>query len=353
METPPTLRLCQNTSAWKGEDLRQCGTWILQLDGADNAELRQAVVHARKCGLGIPELTAADFPLPTLAPRIAHMLDELTHGMGLKLVRGFDIQNVSVPDAALAFWGLGAHMGVGRAQNAQGDLLGHVTDLGLDFKTNHNVRGYQTRLVLPFHNDALDIVGLMCVRNAKTGGKTRVVSSTAIHNAIARQRPDLLRVAFEDFYQDKRGEAPEGTLPYHAGPLFIWLNNQLFCRYNRTFYESAQRFAEVPRLTAAQLELMQLIDALCMDPVYCLEMNLEPGDMQFLNNYTVLHSRTAYQDWDDFDKRRYLLRLWLDTGKFGELPEAIANRHQDMLRWQANPKPPSFDLSMVRAELAH
>jgi hypothetical protein len=348
---PPSTH--DHRSAWRAPALQRRQDWVLQLGEQDNAELRHAIAHAKRLDSHIPGLGQRDFPLPGLAARLRSLQDELVDGLGLMLVRGFDISAMPVEDAALAFWGMGAHLGVGKAQNAQGDLLGHVTDLGVDYRTNTQARGYQTCFTLPFHSDGTDVVGLLCVRKAKEGGASMVVSAIAVHNAIAERRPDLLPVGYQDFYQDKRGEAPEGTLPYTRGPLFNPLDGRLFCRYNRGYIESAQRFPEVPRLTAAQVELLDLMDELCASPEFCLDMHLEPGDMQFLCNYTCLHSRTEYVDDERVDQRRYLLRLWLDSGRFPRLPPYFADRLQDMARWQSAPRPPVFDLSMVRTELAH
>jgi hypothetical protein len=323
------------------------------LSKADNDELAAALRFAKSRGAAIPGLKAADFPLPALGPRIAALRKELVDGRGFSLVRGFEMQRYPIQDAALVFWGIGAHIGTGAAQNAQGDMLGHVTDLGVNFHANANVRGYQTKQLLPFHNDAQDVVGLLCVHPAKEGGLSRIVSSTAIHNRILETRPDLIEVMYQPFYIDRRGEAPDGKLPYYSGAFFEWVGDRLFCRFNRSYIVSAQRFPEVPRLSEKQLEAMDLIDALCNDPEFHLDMSLQPGDMQFVSNYTVLHSRTDYQDWPEPERRRYLLRLWLDTGLIPELPPSYVDRFEDTIVWQQNPKPPIFDLSAVRAELAH
>ncbi|MBL8382852.1 MAG: TauD/TfdA family dioxygenase [Burkholderiales bacterium] len=340
-------------SAWRGADLRRSDQWLLRLSAADNDELQAALAIAKARGASIPNLTADDFPLPTLGGRIAAMLDDLVDGRGFTLVRGFDIHRHPIQDAALIYWGLGAHMGVGRAQNAQGELLGHVTDLGVDYHTDAKVRGYQTRLLLPFHNDTLDLVGLLCVHPARRGGLSRIVSSTAIHNAVLARRPDLLDVMYQPFHTDRRGEEPPGKPPYYTGAFFEWQDGRLFCRYNRSYIESAQRFAQLPRLSARQVEALDLMDSLCNDPEFHLDMNLEPGDMQFICNYTTLHSRTDYEDWPERERRRYLLRLWLETGRFPRRPRSFLERQDDMLIWQQNPQPPVFDLSMRRAELAH
>lgn len=340
-------------SAWKGSQLNHSDEWIVQLDRSDNDELRAALSHARGRGLGIPGLTANDFPLPVLGKRLAALKQDLVNGRGFSLIRGFDIEQYDLKDAALIYWGVGAHIGQHSAQNAQGDLLGHVTDLGVDYSRDPNVRGYQTRLKLPFHNDAMDVVSLMCVQPAKSGGLSRVVSSTAIHNAVMERSEELLKVLYQDFCIDRRGEAPAGKKPYYKGPMFSVLNGRLFCRYNRSYIESAQRFEEVPRLTANQVAALDLMDELCNDSNLHLDMRFDPGDMQFLCNYTVLHSRTDYEDHEDSERRRYLLRLWLDTGLLDRLPEAFEERFEDMKLWQVNPRPPIFDLSPVRAELAH
>ncbi len=342
-----------HASAWRGSDVKNSPEWVLTLDDADNEELQAALADARAQNLGIPALTMKNFSLPRLGKRLAAVKHDLIHGLGFRLVRGFDIARYELKDAALIYWGIGAHIGIHGAQNAQGDLLGHVTDLGVDYSTNSNVRGYQTRLKLPFHNDAMDVVSLMCVQPALKGGLSRVVSSTAIHNEIMIRRPDLLNVLYEDFFIDRRGEAPVGKKPYYAGPMFSVLNDRLFCRYNRSYIESAQRFVEVPRLTPLQLEALDLMDQLCNDPNFHLDMIFEPGDMQFLCNYTILHSRTDYVDYPEKELRRYLLRLWRDTGLLERLPASFEERFEDMKLWQANPRPPLFDLSSVRAELAH
>ncbi len=345
--------LYRHPSAWTGAEMAGREDWIECLGEDDNAELREALAAARIKGADIPGLSAADFPVPKLAARLRALTQEVVDGRGFALIRGLRVADLLVPDAALIYWGIGSHMGRGRAQNAQGDMLGHVTDLGLDFRTDPNARGYQTRLRLPFHNDAMDIVGLLCLQQARTGGLSRVVSSTAIHNAVLQRRPDLMDALTLPFCIDRRGEAPDGKPPYYAGAIFERVGERLFCRYNRTYIESAQRFAEVPRLAARQVEALDLIDALCDDPALHLDMELQPGDMQFVSNYTVLHSRTDYEDWLERGRRRYLLRLWLDTGLIKELPSSFADRYADTLAWRQDPRPPIFDLSMRRAELAH
>lgn len=343
----------RHPSAWRAADLRDSDHWKLFLTPAHNEELRQAMAHARSRGAQIPALNADDFPLPILAPVLAALKLELIEGRGFTLIKGLDISDLAPQDAAIIYWGIGSHLGAPMAQNAQGDVLGHVTDLGVDFHADPNVRGYQTHLRLPFHNDLGDIVGLMCLKTAQRGGLSRLVSSTAIHNAVLERRPDLMEVMTGPWYIDRRGENPPHKMPYYIGSFFERVGERLFCRYNRTYIETGQRFEEVPRLTPQQKEALQLIDDLCYDPDLQLEMALEPGDIQFVNNYCVLHSRTSYEDWPEKERRRYLLRLWLNTGLVTEMPPSWVDHHSDWESWKLDPRPPIFDLSMRRAELAH
>ncbi|CAN7768118.1 TauD/TfdA family dioxygenase [Pseudorhodoferax sp. LjRoot39] len=340
-------------SAWKSEDVSSNEHWIVTLDAQDINEIDKALAAVRSRSLEIPQLSKDDFVVPGVALKMREVLRQLEEGHGFALIRGLPIERYSKVDAARIYWGLGAHLGTAFAQNAQGDMLGHVRDLGADWKTEMKARGYQTRLHLPFHNDSTDVVGLLCLQKAKSGGASRIVSSASLHNEFVTKRPDLWEVMCQPFCVDRRGEESQGQKPYYVTPCFNYLDERLFVRYNRTFIESAQRFPEVAPLTAAQLEAMDLMDALCNDPVYYLDMSFELGDMQWLNNYVVLHSRGDYEDWPEPERKRHLLRLWLRTPGFGRLPAPFADRNSDMTAWQQRPRPPVFDASEIAAELAH
>ena len=197
--------------------------------------------------------------------------------------------------------------------------------------------------LLPFHNDSCDIVGLCCLETAERGGLSSVASSVAVYNALVRSRPDLAKVLPQPFYVDRRGEESSGQKPYYVTPIFIWHKGRMFNRYNRTFIESAQRFNDVPRLTPLQVEALDMVDGSAVQgPRFRLDMKLERGDMQFVNNYVVLHSRTAYDDHAEEARKRHLLRLWLRTPAFADYPAALRDRYEDMDRWQSNPRPPSY-----------
>lgn len=340
-------------SAWRGPDMARRTDWLVRLDEADVRELDGALQAVRARGVGIPELGKAHVSVPRIARKMEKMRQMLEDGIGFALVRGLPIERYRKADAALIYWIIGTQLGVARAQNAHGDMLGHVRDLGADYRTNTKTRGYQSRLMLPFHADSTDVVALMCLQKAKSGGTSRIVSSTALHNEILARRPDLWKLLCETYCLDRRGEENPGQKPYYVSPCFQMYKGRLFVRYNRTYVESAQRFADVPKLTAAHREAFDLMDALCNDPAFYLDIMFEPGDMQFLSNYTILHSRSEYEDWPEPERKRHLLRLWLNTPGFADLPPSYADRNADMGAWQLHPRTPVFDLSEIEAELAH
>jgi hypothetical protein len=159
----------------------------------------------------------------------------------------------------------------------------------------------------------------------------------AVHNEILRTRPDLLQILYQPYYSDIRGEEPKGRKPYYAEPRFTMWEGKLFCQHGRTYIDSAQRFSEVPRLTPQMIEAMELIDKLANSDRYRLDMDFRPGDIQFLNNRVVVHSRTDFQDYAEPERKRHLLRLWLRTPGYDTLPPFFTPRFEDMDYWLKHP----------------
>jgi len=227
--------------------------------------------------------------------------------------------------AAIAFLAIGVHLGRLRMQNAQGDLLGHVKDLGRSSDDPHT-RIYQTRERQTHHTDSCDVVALLCLKPAKSGGLSNLVSSTTIFNEMRRRRPDLLRVLLEPIETDRRGEVPEGSKPYFAIPVFNYHDGLISAIYQRQYIESARRFPGVAPLTTLQTEALDLLDQLANDPNLNLMMEFEPGDIQLVHNHTILHDRTAFQDFPEPERKRHLLRLWLAPSGARRLPGVYSER---------------------------
>jgi hypothetical protein len=301
--------------------------WLLTLSPAEIAEIEGATRPLAARNADIAAIAAADFPLPTLGPKLkARTESEVLNGRGFLLLRGLPVERWTIREAATAYFGVGAHLGSARSQNGKGHVLGHVQDLGLDV-ADPNVRIYQTNVRQTYHTDSCDIVGLLCLKTAKSGGLSALVSSTTIFNEMRRRRPDLLELLFRPVATDRRGEVPDGQKPYFEIPVFNWHKGHLTAIYQRQYIDSAQRFADAPRLTARHVEALDLFDALANDPALHLFMEFKPGDIQLVHNHTMLHDRTGFIDWPEPEKRRHLLRLWLAAPNARPLPDIFAQRY--------------------------
>ncbi len=314
---------------WYGPELAAKGDWIELLSPADLAEIDAAVTAAQAGHDDLLTVTQDDFPLPTLAPRLADLAREIVWGRGFVLLRGLPVEAWGRQRCAWAYYGLGLHLGDPVPQNAAGHLLGHVKDLGKDPR-NPQTRIYQTSHRHLFHTDSCDVVGLLCQQPAKQGGRSALVSSVTIFREIERRRPDLAEVLRQPFTIDRKGEIPAGKDRTYEMAITHLHGGQVTTIYARDFIEAAQRFPEVPRLTPAQLEAMDLVDSLAASPELRLDMDFRPGDLQFLHNHQILHARSAYEDWPEPERRRHLLRLWLSARQGRELPPVFAERYGEI-----------------------
>ncbi len=309
---------------WIGADLSDPSIWTWRLSDAEVDELVEASSPYR---VEPPEALAgiAERPLdlPILAERAASLREQLTHGRGFELIKGFPSADLTEMHCSAAFVGLGALLGSARSQNAEGDLLGHVRNTGAD-ANDPNVRIYQTDQRQTFHTDSSDVVGLMCLETAAEGGESLIVSAGAIYNEMLDVDPDLTAVLFDPIATDRRGEVPDGAKPYFTIPVFTWFEDALTVMYQRQYIESAQRFVDAPRLTETTTAALNLFDQVANDPKMRLAMRLDVGDMQFVHNHSLVHDRTAYRDKPG--SPRHLLRLWLSVAGDRPLPPVFAQR---------------------------
>ena len=314
-------------AAWRGPDMAKSGDWIEVLSDAEIAEI-DAAIHAHVAqGLSMADIRPETFNLPTVGPRLKRILNDVVNGRGFVLLRGFPVDRYSVTEAAIGYLGIGSHIGSFRPSNAKGHLLGHVRDIGLDI-TKPTTRYSQTHRGLEFHTDSVDIVGLLCLKTAKSGGASRIVSSVTLHDVMYERRPDLWRALFNAFPTDRRGEIPPGMKPWFEVPVFNWYDGHLTTIYAGQYIRSAQElFPEARRLTDVEIEALAYLDTLCNDPEFCLSMDFLPGDIQLLHNHQILHAREDYEDWPEEDRKRHLLRLWLSPEKGRALPPSFAARY--------------------------
>lgn len=328
----PVWPRIEGPCAWIGADMRKReAEWTYRLSSAESAEIETAVKAVQSRGLDLAQIRRGDFPLPTLGPVLDRLRREVLDGRGFVLLRGMPVEDRPIADSAIAYWGVGSYFGAARSQNAKGHLLGHVYDLGQGLSaTNPNLRSYATAERQNFHIDRCDVVALLCLRRAKSGGLSTIVSSMTVHNVMAERRPDLLDRLYRPFPVDRRGEIPEGKAPFYEAPVFNEYAGAVSVLYSRLHIGSSQRFPDAPRLTPEDFEALDMIGQLAADPELRLDMNFMPGDIQFLHNHTILHARSAYEDWHDIERKRHLLRLWLAPPGARKLPPVFAECYGDL-----------------------
>ena len=330
IELPPEIA---GPSAWYSPDIADCAEWIEPLSSTELSEIESASERLDQSEADWQTVDHDDFPLPTLQRRLSHVLDEVLQGRGFVLLRGLPVARWGPRLSAIAFLGLGLHWGSLRSQNKHGHLLGHVRDAGLSSQ-DPNVRVYETRERQNYHTDSCDVVGLLCLHPARSGGLSSLVSSVTIFNEMRKRRPDLAAVLFESIETDRRGEVPEGQRPFFRIPVFNWYEGLLSTIYNRTYIESARRFPDVPALRPEQVEALDLLVNLANDPALHFQMELRTGDIQLVHNHTLLHDRTAFDDWPEPERRRHLLRLWLAPPTARPLPPVFAERYGSVVPGQ-------------------
>ena len=316
----------EGPAAWYGPEIAGRHDWLETLAPQEIDEIRAAARGVVARGLDLARLAPGDVPLPRFQPRLARIVEDVLHGRGFALLRGLPVHDLSMPEIAAAYLGIGAHIGSPRSQNGKGHLLGHVRDLGLSTR-DPAVRIYQTTERQTFHTDSCDIVALLCLKTAKAGGLSALVSAMTVYNEFRARRPDLLHHLFEPIATDRRGEVPEGMAPFFSIPVLSWFAGSLTVLYQRQYVDSAQRFAEAPRLTPERIEALDLFDALANDSALNLFMEFRPGDVQLVCNHVLLHDRTRFEDWPEPGRKRHLLRLWLAARAARPLPPVFAERY--------------------------
>ncbi len=313
---------------WRGHELAKSTSWIDRITSRQARELASAVEAVMEAGRSMADVGAAEFRLPSLAGDLAKARDALEGGSGIHLFRGLPVEQLSIDALRMMYWGIGAYLGTAVSQSKRGDVLGDVRDIGTDVKTREG-RGYTSNAELGFHTDSADVTGLLFVRTAKSGGISRFASSLAIHNEIARTRPDLLPVLYRPFLWSWQGQERPGEAPYYDQPIYGVAEGHFASRYIRHHIEFAHTFHGAPKLTAVQLEALDLIDALANSPAFQIEMMLEPGDLVLLNNHVTYHARTEYQEHPEPKPKRHLLRLWLSVPNSRPLPEGWSALYKD------------------------
>jgi len=318
-------------AAWVGPEIARETHWYYHLDDKMIAEIDAALQSVKAAGLSIPFPKSA-FPLPTFAGELEGIADRVENGVGFVMVRGLPRDRYSDEECELIYWGIGTHLGQPVSQNTRGHLLGHVRDEGRKL-TDPTTRPYQTSGGMDFHSDQLpvDILGLFCMRTAKSGGASFLVSALTVHNVLLKERPDVLETLYQPFNLDWRGENPDGELPWYACPMFSQHDGKISSRItSRIFFESVTRWGDELAMTDKQREALDVVQEISERPDLRLAMDFKEGDMQFINNHIMLHARSEYEDHDAPEMKRHLLRMWIAApeGKRRQLAPELADRYR-------------------------
>jgi hypothetical protein len=317
---------------WLGAEMARSARWRRQLSARQVEEINNALQQVKRRGLEWSAVTAADFPLPSIRSLVDDVRLELESGSGMMKLSGLPVARYSEDELRRIYFGLGSHFGKPVFQNRSGELMRAIRDEGAEVgKKYGQVEGsgndkpflssYARTLSngqLRFHTDRTDVVALLCVRQARSGGVSKIVSTAAIHNAMLERRPDLLEILFQDFWRSRLGEESKDVASVYKLPIFGLRDGKLTSHFSLTYIEAAELVPGVPKLTALQREAIDMLLSLAQE--LCFEMTFAPGDIQFLNSHVTYHGRTPFEDDAASGHDRLLLRLWLSMPNNRPLP---------------------------------
>jgi hypothetical protein len=303
---------------WSANELATRDDWVIQLKGDVLTDIEGALSSVKIRGLRLEEVTAQDFPLPSMAADFLKIKELIAKGPGICLLRGLPVDRYERDDIAVILWSIGTHLGKGVAQSYRGDMIGEVMDMS---HTGDARRSYRSPRPLNLHVDPVDVVGLLCLRRARRGGTSLVTSSFAVHNAILAERPDLLPALYRGYHyrHSEAGDTGENPTTAHRIPVFGKVGDHLVCNFNAAPIGRSLANDSIERDPAA-LEAFEVFKAISARRDLVYEMMLEAGDLQFLNNRRVMHGRTEFEDHDSLDAKRLMHRLWLTMADWTDLP---------------------------------
>lgn len=332
--TEATLAPIRGDCVWHGGDIAESTRWVRALTPADIAEIDAALQQVKRRGLAWHEVTSADFPLTGATELLDGVADDLENGLGIVKLRGLPVDRYGEDELRCIWFGLAHNLGRPVWQNRAAELMRAIRDEGREVGQRYGqiqdgggtfLSSYARTLSngqLRFHTDRCDVVGLLCVRQARAGGVSKLASSAAVHNAMLARRPDLAAALYEDVWRSRLGEERGGENVAYPLPVFGQRDGRFTSHFSLTYIEAAQKMTQVKRLTDRQREAIDMLMALAEE--LCFEMRFAPGDMQFVNNHVIYHARTAFEDDPSADQGRLLLRVWLSMPNSRALPVSHA-----------------------------
>ncbi len=322
--------------AWTPADLATEKSWNFNLSACEVDDLTVALAKVKAAGTPLARIDAAAFPLPNSAKTLAGLRGQLTTGRGFALLHGFPVEGFSRDDVELMYWGFCAHLGMGLTQNGDATLIHNVTEGRLRPSQGTRSVGDPGRVTM--HVDLSDVVSLLCVRQPEDSPKSRLTSSMTIHNRLLETRPDALERLYRGFVWDRQNEHGPGESPTtdYPVPVFSQTRGIVSCRYNRTWMRKAAERSGLG-FSPEDAEILDLFDEIAHAEMF--EFDFNPGDVQFANNYTMLHGRAPHAPAQSEDTTRLLMRIWFNQDGIREWQDESIVRYGVMrhgrLGWTA------------------
>ncbi len=322
---PTQIQTVHSPAGWRGDELFRREDWQYVLNETDIQALDDALEAVR--ALPMEQISPDNFSPRNLSDRLFKVRDSLENGSGAFRLRGLPVHRFSEDQIARIFWGIGAHIGTPVSQSSTGERLFHVRDEG--YKIGHQrARGPNTSKELAFHTDRCDVIAFCCVKQAKSGGENLLVSSVTVHNEILERRPDLMRLLYEPYYYRRHNVDEGNRFPYCRQPIFAIHEGHFIANILRVLIDRAYALPEVPDMTPAQREALDLVEEIASDSTLNVRFRQAPGDMLFVNNFVVFHKRTAFHDAENAASGRHLFRLWLSVPNSRPLPRAFEDHYR-------------------------
>ena len=313
----------KNAAAWKGEEIVNDTRWQFSLRKADIEEIDAALQHSKNLKRNHRNIRADHFPLGAVKSKLAQIAEELEQGCGFVRLRGLPLDRWPRSDLELAWMGLACHLGQPVLQNSDGQLLREIRAESGDVGQRHGQlatdKGHflssrartASNAELRFHTDRTDIVGLLCTGIASQGGMSKIASSVTVHNEMLARYPEQCHLLYLDLPRSRIGEEPGGEKTWYNLPVWGVRDGKFTSHYSRTFIEALEHVPGAPEVTARQWQALDTLAMLAEEQHF--EMALAEGDIQFINNHVIYHSRTAFSDDCARGKQRCLLRIWLSA----------------------------------------
>ena len=319
---PPSL---SHPAVWHGEELFTRSDWSYTWTDADITELTDALKHSESAG-SLEECTSQDFPLPTLTEKLAIIQHNLEHGCGACMIRGFPVDRFDEQQCRRIFWGIASHIGTPISQSAKGEKIFSVRDEG--YKIGQpEARGPNTSKRLSFHTDRCDVIGFLCLKQAKSGGENQLVSSMALFNALRERHPDMLRTLMQPYYYLRHNVDTGNERPWCRQPIFSFREGHFAASFLRVLIERAYASADLPDMSEQERKALDTLEEVAADPGLHVTFRQDPGDMLLLNNWVTFHRRNEFVDHDDPELRRHLLRIWLAVPNSRPLDPLFADNY--------------------------